>query len=133
MFARSRFIERISSVLTTGSTSILHLKEFISIEVQLKRLLIRIVVLINHLVLQHRVFVPNLFLDLFIKEPHGNECIFDFLLPFATSVITVAVVRGDLGVSALLLGGFSFKDVREARRVALLARTKHFSNLLISI
>ena len=54
----------------------LQVEEFLSVKLDLKGFLSDIVVLINHHILQHRIFVLNLIIDLLIQVSHGIIWVF---------------------------------------------------------
>ena len=74
-----------------------------------------VIMLVNHQILEHRVLVLNLLVDLLVQEAHS----------------VVRVLAADIGLVGLVL--LPEKDIRETRLVTMLTRSKHDPDPLILI
>ena len=77
--------------------------------------MLRVVVLVDHQVLQHRVFILDLIVDLLVKVAHRIVRVLAHGVLITLRVFTVK------------------KDVTEARLIAMLASSKHDSDSFVLI
>ena len=81
----------------------------------LKASLSWVIMLVNHQILEHRVLVLNLLVDLLVEEAHS----------------VVRVLAAYIGLVGLVL--LPKEDIRETRLVTMLTRSKHDPDPLILI